>query len=204
MTRIVKDPVERRREIMNKASELFFSRGYDNTSINTIVEELNIAKGTFYHYFSSKEEILCAILEESLEEYSEGIKEELSCLSGAESRMKFILKRLLMPSDAPTLLTNHIEDDENAKTHQMLEKMFYEKFHPILVNIVEEGVEEGIFQICYPEEITEILLKGIRAFMHRHLPNFNDQAYARRKLLAVEELFNKILGSDSFTFKVFE
>lgn len=206
MTRIVKDPVERKREIMNKASELFLNKGYDETSVNTIVGELGIAKGTFYHYFKSKEEILCEILEESVEKYSATIKKDLNGISGAGNKMQFMLKKLLMPSEAPEHLIDQIEDDENAKMHQILEKKFYEKFHPILVEIIEEGIKEGIFDIVHPVEITGILLMGVRSFMHIHIPRFNDPSYAREKLLSIEELFNRVLRSSSgkFIFRLFE
>jgi AcrR family transcriptional regulator len=205
MTRIVKDPIERRREIMNKAIELFLDKGYDKTSVNSIVEELKIAKGTFYHYFKSKEEILYDIIDESVEEYSERIKKDLNVLSGAGNKMQFILKKLLMPSDLSDQLIVSIEDDENAMMHQILEKKFYKKFHPILVEIIKEGTKEGIFDITYPVEITEILLMGVRSFMHIHVPRFNDLNYAREKLSSIEELFNRVLRSDSgkFTFKLF-
>lgn len=205
MTRIVKDPIERRREIMNKAIELFLDKGYDKTSVNSIVEELKIAKGTFYHYFKSKEEILYEIIDESVEEYSERIKKDLNVLSGAGNKMQFILKKLLMPSDLSDQLIVSIEDDENAMMHQILEKKFYKKFHPILVEIIKEGTKEGIFDITYPVEITEILLMGVRSFMHIHIPRFNDLNYAREKLSSIEELFNRVLRSDSgkFTFKLF-
>lgn len=205
MTRIVKDPIERRREIMNKAIELFLDKGYDKTSVNSIVEELKIAKGTFYHYFKSKEEILYEIIDESVEEYSERIKKDLNVLSGAGNKMQFILKKLLMPSDLSDQLIVSIEDDENAMMHQILEKKFYKKFHPILVEIIKEGTKEGIFDITYPVEITEILLMGGRSFMHIYVPRFNDLNYAREKLSSIEELFNRVLRSDSgkFTFKLF-
>ena len=194
MTRIVKDPIERRREIMNKATELFLNKGYDKTSVNSIVVELEIAKGTFYHYFKSKEEILYEIIEESVEKYSGRIKKDLNGLSGAQNKMQFILKKLLMPSDFSDQLIVRIEQDKNAMMHQILDKYFYEKFHPILVEIIEEGINEGIFDIIYPVEITEILLMGVRSFMHIHIPRFNDLNYAREKLSSIEELFNKVLS----------
>ena len=205
MTRIVKDPVERRNEIMNKASELFLSKGYDKTSVNSIVEELEIAKGTFYHYFKSKEEILCEIIEESVEKYSNGIKKDLKGISGAGSKMQFILRKLLLPNDSSDQFIAGIEDDENAKMHQILEKKFYIKFHPILVDIINEGIKEGIFDIIHPVEITEMLLMGVRSFMHIHIPRFNDLNYAKEKLSSVEELFNRVLRSSSgkFTFNLF-
>lgn len=207
MSRVVKNPIERRKEILNKASELFLNKGYDKTSVNNIVEDLAIAKGTFYHYFKSKEEVLCAILEESVERYSEVIKDDLCNLYGAGSKMQFVLRKLLIPSkdDSKDLLV-YVEDDDDAKMHKMLEKKFYEKFQPILVGIMQEGIEEGIFNIKHPVEITEVLLLGVRAFMHIHIPKFDNPDYAKNKLLSLEELFNKILGSDNntFTFRLFD
>lgn len=43
---------------MNAAERLFLEKGVDSTTINEIVEAAQVAKGTFYHYFSSKNEIL--------------------------------------------------------------------------------------------------------------------------------------------------
>ena len=119
--------------------------------------------------------------------------------------MQFILRNLIMSSDAPKLLLVHIEDDENAKTHQILEKKFYIKFHPILVGIINEGIKEEIFDMIHPVEITEIFLMGVMSFMHIHIPKFNDLIYAKVKLSSVEEIFNRVLGSSSgkFTFNLF-
>ena len=51
-------------KIINTAKELFFSIGYENTSVNQIIEKVGIAKGTFYHHFKSKIELLNHIIEE--------------------------------------------------------------------------------------------------------------------------------------------
>lgn len=48
-------------ELMNAAERLFLEKGVDSTTINEIVEAAQVAKGTFYHYFSSKNEILEAL-----------------------------------------------------------------------------------------------------------------------------------------------
>lgn len=50
----------RKDSILNTAEQLFFERGYDETSIQDILDALNISKGGFYHYFDSK----AALLEE--------------------------------------------------------------------------------------------------------------------------------------------
>lgn len=58
----VKDAELRRQEILMTARELFIKKGYDKTSVNDILKVVDIAKGTFYYYFSSKEEVLEAII----------------------------------------------------------------------------------------------------------------------------------------------
>lgn len=57
LTRTVKKPEERRWELIHAATELFSEHGYEKTSVNDIIQKIGVAKGTFYHYFKSKEEI---------------------------------------------------------------------------------------------------------------------------------------------------
>ena len=49
----VKDAELRRQEILMTARELFIKKGYDKTSVNDILKVVDIAKGTFYYYFSA-------------------------------------------------------------------------------------------------------------------------------------------------------
>src|SRR5438094_1115656 len=63
MTRIVKEPVVRRNEILDVAERLLATKGYEQMAIRDIVDELQIAKGTVYHYFDSKQALLMALVE---------------------------------------------------------------------------------------------------------------------------------------------
>ena len=58
MARVVKEAELRRSEILDAAQHLFYSKGYDETSIQDIIDAVGIAKGTFYHHFESKQELL--------------------------------------------------------------------------------------------------------------------------------------------------
>lgn len=58
----------RKRKIIQAARELFIKQGFGNTSIMDIIASANISKGTFYNHFTSKNECLIAILEETREE----------------------------------------------------------------------------------------------------------------------------------------
>ena len=64
----VKEGEVRRQEILMVARELFVTKGYEQTSVNDILKIVDIAKGTFYYYFASKEEVLAAIILDIVEE----------------------------------------------------------------------------------------------------------------------------------------
>ncbi|MEO4052016.1 TetR/AcrR family transcriptional regulator [Solibacillus sp. CAU 1738] len=60
----------RKRQVIESSLQLFTEKGFQNTSIQDILERANISKGTFYNYFSSKNECFMAILEQSRYEAS--------------------------------------------------------------------------------------------------------------------------------------
>ncbi len=67
MVRVVKDYTVRRNEILDVAQRLMVTTGYEQMTIQDILDGLGISKGAFYHYFSSKQELLEAIIERMLE-----------------------------------------------------------------------------------------------------------------------------------------
>ncbi len=52
---------KRRRELVEAAAALFFERGYEETSVSDILDAVGCSKGSFYHHFDSKAELLMAI-----------------------------------------------------------------------------------------------------------------------------------------------
>src|SRR6516162_6238123 len=56
-----KPPEERRNELMNAAQQLFLQQGVARTTIEQITSTADVAKGTFYLYFSSKDDVLAGL-----------------------------------------------------------------------------------------------------------------------------------------------
>ena len=54
---------KRKMELLQIAYRLFLTRGYENTSVDGIIEEAGIAKGTYYYYFESKEQMLEEVID---------------------------------------------------------------------------------------------------------------------------------------------
>ncbi len=55
--------------LMDIAEQCFLTQGYQTTSVNDVVQQAQIAKGTFYHYFSSKEALLLALQHRYTDEF---------------------------------------------------------------------------------------------------------------------------------------
>ncbi len=72
MSRISKeqDYFERRNEILDSAQKLIYSKGYEAMTIQDILDDLNISKGAFYHYFRSKHALLEGLTARSIENAS--------------------------------------------------------------------------------------------------------------------------------------
>jgi AcrR family transcriptional regulator len=69
-----KPPETRRDELMNAAERLFLSEGVAPTTIEHITSAAGVAKGTFYLYFSSKDDVLAALTGRFAQKLLEGIK----------------------------------------------------------------------------------------------------------------------------------
>lgn len=67
-------------KIISAAWKLFYEHGYDDTTVDDIVEESETSKGSFYHYFSGKDALLSSLsylFDEKYEEISEELPENL-------------------------------------------------------------------------------------------------------------------------------
>ncbi len=62
---------EREKQILNEAIHVFARKGYAATSVNDIVESAGVSRGTFYHYFSCKEDIFLRIIDLYFENLTE-------------------------------------------------------------------------------------------------------------------------------------
>ena len=68
---------QRRNDILDAAESLFFSKGYDNVSMNGIAKEVGLGKATLYIYFDNKEELFYAVVLRGVNILSTMIKEKV-------------------------------------------------------------------------------------------------------------------------------
>ncbi|HNX24146.1 MAG TPA: TetR/AcrR family transcriptional regulator [Spirochaetota bacterium] len=129
---------KRKQQIIDTAKDMFITRGFQSTHIGQVCEELDIARGTVYQYFSNKKEILYAILEtvaETIEDIldPDDLKEFLKMKPENETIVKFIDNRisscLAVISDEPIVIRliyrdiAGIDDEVSEKVSEFLEKV---------------------------------------------------------------------------------
>jgi TetR/AcrR family transcriptional regulator len=71
---------QRRQQLLRAAAELFKTSDYDQVSVLEITRQCALAKGTFYLYFSSKEELFLALLDEAFQAWFAELKERIPSL----------------------------------------------------------------------------------------------------------------------------
>ena len=80
--------MDTRNKIINTALKNFMSKGYEKTSLNEIVEECNVSKGAFYHYFKNKEELFMEILMDMMKSIEKWTVKNVSSKTNFEGFLK--------------------------------------------------------------------------------------------------------------------
>ena len=202
MTRIVKKPDERRKEIIQAARELFQEKDYDKMTMQDLMKKLNIAKGTIYHYFSSKEDLLESVVEDLIYEELKRKKQLLKSTQG--SNLNALEKfRMLVTTD--TMAENNeqilesLHHPGNTLMHTRLLGFYIIKLAPIFAAVIEEGCEQGVFQTEHPRECAEFLFSGFQFLTDLGFYPWSQKQLARRAK-AFPSLIETQLGAPKGSF----
>ncbi|GIO56999.1 MULTISPECIES: TetR/AcrR family transcriptional regulator [Paenibacillus] len=156
-----KYPEETINQILTVALNLFIQKGYEQTSVQDIINELGgLTKGAIYHHFKSKEEILQAVTDhlfQGVDDMLSSVRDDKE-LNGREKLRKISLVSLDNPAQdelasvAPNLL-------RNPKMLAALIENIIDKAVPIYIQpIIEQGMRDGSIQTDYPRELSEVLM----------------------------------------------
>lgn len=157
--RIVKEAAERKNEILDVAEELFTQKGFDDTSTNDIINAIGIARGTLYHHFKSKEEILDAVIER-MESHLLATAKMIATDKSIPILQRFT--KTIMALNVDTTLgqevIKQVHRPQNALLHQKMQKRLISEVVPIVGNLISEGVTLGIFNTIHPMEAAEMIM----------------------------------------------
>lgn len=149
----------RKREILDTAEQLFAANGFDNTSTNDIINAVGIARGTLYHHFTSKEDILDAVIDR----INDAMVRDAKKIAGDKQiplldRLTDSVRALNVDSRIGEEVLIQVHKPQNALLHQKMQERMISGIVPVIAGLLEEGNREGTFHSPYPKEAAEMLM----------------------------------------------
>ncbi len=153
-----KHPEETEQRILDAAGRLFLEKGYDNTTIQDIVDALgNLTKGAVYHHFSCKEDIMDALGDRMFYQNNpfdvvlgrrdlNGLEKMrlVIRLSGQDARRNEMTRQAIPLLKNPRVLAQTMESNQKVLA-------------PLWRKLLEEGNRDGSLHTDYPRELAELL-----------------------------------------------
>ena len=137
--------LDRAQEICLTAAQIFFTKGYNSTTLNDIANELNITKAGLYYYVDSKQDLLYRIIRFGLDSVKEEVLDPANKISDAEERLRFIIlnhSRLSAGGNHAVIIISHEVNELNF--HQREETLtrrreYFDFIRNTLVELRDQG-----------------------------------------------------------------
>jgi AcrR family transcriptional regulator len=83
----ITDPGSARGKLLDKSARLFSEKGYERTTVRDIANDVGIQSGSIFHHFKSKEEILKAVMTESIILFTEKLRGAIESADSVEAKL---------------------------------------------------------------------------------------------------------------------
>ena len=168
---------ETRKKILEVSKDLFLEKGFDNTSIQDIIDGLGgLTKGVIYHHFESKDEILQSIVSENNQEIlnynwrgDTALKKIQNSLMDAFSNLKY---QRLVYSVSIMLRSPRLLGEQYLS--------LFSDFLPEIRKKVYEGVKDESIKTEYPEELADLIILTLDVWIGFQISVFSVEELKRK------------------------
>ncbi|MGG3891954.1 TetR family transcriptional regulator [Metabacillus fastidiosus] len=176
-----KHPEKTIKQILSISYRLFLEKGYEQTTIQDIINELGMSKGAIYHHFKSKEEILHAISDKG--NYSNTIElyknhNHLNALQ----KLKKIICNEFDNLEKKQFNKSAISLTENPKFVSTLLNGTMKYGVPIFQNLIEEGRKDGSISVEDSKSASEVILLLNNVWLSPMIGQVSEEDLERRIL----------------------
>ncbi len=159
----------RREAFVDAAQRLMQAKGFEQMSIQDLLDELGASRGAFYHYFDSKQALLEAVVERMVDAGLGSVAPvaddpdlaaipKLQGVFGGIGRWKTERRALVL-----ALLQVWMSDD-NAIVREKVRQGLSGRLAPLLSRIIAQGEREGVFNTGSPDYTARILVALLVGF----------------------------------------
>lgn len=188
---MAKTKEERRNEIIETAGKLFEEKGYEQTQVQDIVNEIGVAKGLFYYYFKSKDEVM----EELADRYADAIIDAVNKLIDKDiatfDKINRIFQIFIDSAEKKSGIFMGILNVKNGITHERIFFNVGKKMVPLVTELILSGNDNGECNCSDPKFITEFLVSGLFNIMNQISPDEKID-YLKEKLPTIKTMILKL------------
>ncbi len=179
-------PSGNRDRLLASAWTLFSEHGYDRTSVDTILAHAGLSKGTFYHYFAAKDDLLEAVTRQVVEREIEELRDQLrpSGLTAVQ-RLNIVFTRSRLWRLSRVGSTRRrlaaLYRLENAKLLRRWSDQQRDLLAPLIAEVLDRGNEAGSMAVADTAETAPLLvamLQAMRAIQAEVLLSMTDSDVA--------------------------
>lgn len=176
--------------IIKSAEKLFLEKGYENTTIQDIVDDLgDLSKGAIYHHFGSKEEIIDAVstamyanvnFDDYVKDEPNGLAklQKLAMLCVGDTRQRDLLASAPSLMKNPRMLVKGLDEIQNETA-------------VMIVPYIEEGIRDGSIKTKYPRQAAEAFLILANIWVSPLIYTVEKEEYLK-KILMFKDIFEGI------------
>ena len=188
---MAKTKEERRNEIIETAGKLFEEKGYEQTQVQDIVNEIGVAKGLFYYYFKSKDEVM----EELADRYADAIIDAVNKLIDKDistfDKINRIFQIFIDSAEKKFGIFMGILNVKNGITHERIFFNVGRKMVPLVTELMLSGNDNGECNCSDPKFITEFLVSGLFNIMNQISPDEKID-FLKEKLPTIKTMILKL------------
>jgi AcrR family transcriptional regulator len=162
----------RRDAFVDVAQRLIQTKGYEQLSVQEVIDAVDASKGGFYHYFDSKSDLLEAVIERMADGAAAAwspILEDRRLT--AQARLERLFHSIAQWKSARKELVLAVLDawlsDDNAVVREKLRALVSRRIHPPLEAILREGIADGEFSVSDPTATADVLVALITGLQER-------------------------------------
>jgi TetR/AcrR family transcriptional regulator, transcriptional repressor for nem operon len=218
MARILKEDEynAKRNEILDFAMSLVYTKGYDQLTIQAILDGMDISRGALYHYFASKSVLVEAMINRTagaaeanlrpiVQDPQRSALQKLQGYFQASAGWKNAQKELILG------LLRRWYTDENMLIRQKMTSESLKALPRLIEPIIRQGIEEGVFTTRYPAEVA-VIFAGVALSLTDSIiallltPDPDQAAYQKSQALmaAYIESIERILGAAPGSLNLFD
>jgi TetR/AcrR family transcriptional repressor of nem operon len=158
----------RRDAILDAARRLILSRGYERLTVQDLLDDLQMSKGAFYHYFDSKPAVVEALTERLVNDSERALAPiaEDPKLGALKKLQLFFGEIIRWKSERQNLMAAMLPvwyAPDNLAFRLLVDRATAKRLAPLLSGIVRQGVDEHQFATAYPEQAGVIIVAVVQA-----------------------------------------